>query len=195
MCVKAKGREDDHKKVDEDRKQYGVPVVGLDYAVMGQEGQEGHTKILVSKDGKSKTIATHVCSTKGATEDWVCKRVAQEIDDLGYKDVILQSDTEASIKDVRRAIKENRTHGTQERDAPKGDSKSNGSIERGVQSVEGQIRALKMQLERRIQKKMEPEDDVLHWLVEYAGLLLTRVHKGKDGMTAQDVQLEEHGPK
>ena len=170
--------------MDDDRKQEGVPVIALDYAFMGQEGQEGHTKILVVKDWKSKTIMTHVCSRKGAMEDWVCKRVAQEIDDLGYREVILQSDTEHSIKDVRRAIKENRVHSTQERNAPKGDSKANGSIERGVQSAEGQIRALKIQLEKRLQKKIEPDDDVLHWLVEYAGVMLARILKGQDGMTA-----------
>ena len=38
VCLEAKGKEDPHHRVREERKQQGVPVISIDYAFMGQEG-------------------------------------------------------------------------------------------------------------------------------------------------------------
>ena len=64
VCVEAKGKEDPHRRVDQERKENGVPVISLDYAFMGQEGQEGHTKIIVMKDNRTKMTFCHVTEKK-----------------------------------------------------------------------------------------------------------------------------------
>ena len=66
---------------------------------------------------------------------------------------------------------------------PKGDSKANGVIEKGVQALEGQIRVIKLGLERRIQHRIGQDWDVLHWVVELAAIHLSRYERGSDGMT------------
>ena len=66
------------------------------------------------------------------------------------------------------------------------DSKGNGVVERGVQSIEGQIRVARSALEMRIGAKIELEHAVMTWLIEYVSLLLNRYEVGRDGRTAYD---------
>ena len=42
-----------------------MPVISMDYAFMGQEGQEGLTKILVVKDRKMKIFFSDPVRAKG----------------------------------------------------------------------------------------------------------------------------------
>jgi hypothetical protein len=67
--------------------------------------------------------------------------------------------------------------------APKGESKSNGEVERAVQEVQGIARTLKESVEQGIKAKLESKAAVLAWLVEYAGKLYNMFHVGVDGMT------------
>ena len=54
------------RKQDAEREESKVPVISIDYAFMGQEDQEGLTKILVVKDRKMKNIFSHPVRAKGA---------------------------------------------------------------------------------------------------------------------------------
>ena len=68
--------------------------------------------------------------------------------------------------------------------SPVGDSKSNGFIEKGIQSIEGQVRTLKLALESKLGIKIPEDSCILTWLVEYAGVSLTIGEIGSDGKTA-----------
>jgi hypothetical protein len=70
--------------------------------------------------------------------------------------------------------------------SPVHSSKSNGIIERSVQSVQGMIRTMRSALEEKWGVKLEVEHRVWPWLVEYAGHLLTRAEVGADGKTAYE---------
>ena len=61
--------------------------------------------------------------------------------------------------------------------SPVGSSASNGVAERGAQTVEGQIRALKFAL------LYDRGDILLVWMVEFAGALINRCEVGHDGRT------------
>ena len=65
-------------------------------------------------------------------------------------------------------------------EAPKQSKDSNSVVERAVQSIEGMVRVLKNSLETCIEVKFCPENCIITWLVEYAGLL-NRFEVGKDG--------------
>ena len=179
----AKGKEDPHFRRTEERKAEKVPVISMDYAFMSKEDQIGKTKVIVIKDNKSKAIFTHVVSVKGASDPWIVKKIVEDIDSLGYKAAILQCDNENSILEVRNEVKKMRIEDTMTRKSATGDSQTNGSVERGVQSAEGQIRAMIMALEKRLQCPVDPDWCALHWLIELAGIYLTRYEKGHDGMT------------
>ena len=64
--------------------------------------------------------------------------------------------------------------------SPVHSSKSNGLIERAIQTVQGQIRTMKSALEDKWGVELEINHPLWPWLVEYAAFLLTRGEVGKD---------------
>ena len=68
-------------------------------------------------------------------------------------------------------------------ESPVGESKSNGIIERGVQTAEGQIRVLKDALGSRMKRGIPANHNVIAWMVEFAGVLVNRYEVGHDGKT------------
>ena len=70
--------------------------------------------------------------------------------------------------------------------SPVGDSASNGVIERGIQSVQGQIRTIKNALEARWNLRIKDEHPVLTWLVEQSSVILNKCGKKRDGRTPHE---------
>ena len=70
--------------------------------------------------------------------------------------------------------------------SPKYQSKSNGVIERGVQSIEYQMRVARSALEERLGMKVEVNSAVWPWLTEHVAVLLNRLEVGADGRTAYE---------
>ena len=68
--------------------------------------------------------------------------------------------------------------------SPVGDSNFNVSIERANQTIQGQIRAIKHNTERRIGATIGLDSSVLKWLVQHAVWTMTTFHVGGDGMLA-----------
>ena len=70
--------------------------------------------------------------------------------------------------------------------SPKGESKSNGDVERAVKSAHGHARTLKDFLEQQSGITLESRRPLLAWLVEHCSNLLLPFHKGEphDGHTA-----------
>ena len=62
-------------------------------------------------------------------------------------------------------------------------SKSNGLIERVVQTIQGMVRTLRSAIEERWMVKLDPEIALWMWLVEQAGWLVNRAEVGLDGWT------------
>eukprot|EP00973_Karenia_brevis_P014896 2033350-Karenia_brevis.AAC.1 len=60
--------------------------------------------------------------------------------------------------------------------APKGDSQGNGAAENAVQAIEGMTRTLASALESRVKCKIQPEWNIMAWIIEWAALLL-RPHR------------------
>ena len=71
-------------------------------------------------------------------------------------------------------------------ESPVKSSGSNGVVERGIQGVEGQIRALLLALEARTAVKINPRMPIVTFLPEYAAYLMNRLEVGKDGKTAYE---------
>ena len=60
------------------------------------------------------------------------------------------------------------------------DSQSNGIAERAVQTVEGQVRAMLLALESRLDAKIPMTHHVIAWLVEHAADVLNKFAVGID---------------
>ena len=97
------------------------------------------------------TVA-HVVLMKGADMEWVTEQAARDLLRLGiHGDVILKSDQEPAIVDVLKEIAKLRgPRRTMLEASPVGYSKSNGVLERVIQSVEKLIKVHKLSIETPI---------------------------------------------
>ena len=109
----------------------------------------------------------------------------QDLQKLGYSTVILKSDQEPSIKALMLAVKKRFVGALILEWSPVGQSKSNGEVERAVQSVHGMTRALKEFTELKIKKMISGKSPVLAWMVQHASFLLNALGSGgvADGLT------------
>ena len=70
--------------------------------------------------------------------------------------------------------------------SPVSESRANGEVERYVQTVQGQVRTLKMSLETRYHMKISESHNCLPWLIMYAAMLINICSIGEDGKTAYE---------
>ena len=76
-------------------------------------------------------------------------------------------------------------------ESPGYDSKANGEVERAVQMVQGQFRAMKDALETRSGVRVNGEHCCIPWLVAHASDTITRFHVYEDGKTGYN-KLRTH---
>ena len=185
-CVRGKGKSMAHAKREGD---FERREVHMDYCFMGGRDDKKARCILIVKDRESRMIMSSVAPVKGTRDDFVAKRVRAFIRELGLEHVklTLKGDQEPAIQDLMNEVARiRRPAATMIEEAPVGESQSNGVIERGVQTAEGQIRVLKDALESRIESKIPAEHSVIAWLVEFAGVLVNRYEVGHDGKTSYE---------
>ena len=113
--------------------------------------------VLVSRDRATKILRSHVVPPKGADIDWVVKQCLRDLELLGhYGTVTLRSDQEDALVALLREIADGRP---EERTILENnfvaDSRANGFIERAVRGTEEMVRVIKLDLEKRIQAKIE----------------------------------------
>ena len=96
----------------------------------------------------------------------------------------LRSDSELAIKYFLSKVASFRAADTLLESTPVGDSRSNGLAERAIQSVEKQIRILKLALELNLGSGVGVEHPCFPWLVEHAADIFTKFLVGSDGKTA-----------
>ena len=129
-----------HRRVDaktEEAEQ--IPTISVDYGFFGQPEERAHDTlpVLIVRDRKSKGIWRHPVASKGVVHPYPARALMADLDFMGYKRVILKSDQEPSNVALCDAVK-NGWHGEVVPEAsPKGESKSNGEVERAVQFVHG----------------------------------------------------------
>ena len=118
-----------------------LPVLCIDYAFCGLPGElpdnaVGSKKlpILIVKDRRTKAIAAHPMPAKGASHPYPAKALLGDIERLGYKRVVVESDQEPAIVALVNWSGELVPEGS-----PKGESRSNGEAERSVQEVQGAL--------------------------------------------------------
>jgi hypothetical protein len=133
-------------------------------------------------DRRSGTIMP----AKGTGHPYCGRAVLQDIESLGYKRVVVKSDQEVSLIALTKSVRDAWTGEMVLEHPPKGQSRSNGEVERAVQSVHGLARTLKESLEQGIGEAIDAKAPIVAWLIEHAGTLLNLFSRSdkQDGMTA-----------
>ena len=155
--------------------------------------EDGRNKAIIGIDRENKWISAIVVKKKGI-DAYAIEAIGKEIENSGFNRVIMKSDQEPAIKALLLAVKNERGEEVNIKKraelipekSPVGESRANGEVERYVQTVQGQVRTLKMSLETRYQMKVEESHNVLPWLIMYAAMLINICRVGEDGKTAYE---------
>ena len=182
-CVRGKARAQRHKKAtnpaDRDK-----PLVAIDYTFMKTADQENQTTILVMKDTKYGAYFAYCVPQKGAAQEWIIKRITDDIESLGHRDIVLKADGENAIKEVQDKVRLARREGTVLENATRANSQANGLIEGANNIIKAQVRTIKDALDSRIGEKVHSGSTIMTWIVRYAAQLISRYSIGTDGKSA-----------
>ena len=147
ICVKARGKEMDHRKSLEEPK--GLSEYSFDYCFPGDEF--GHKlTVLGGRERVTGSVMATAVPTKGATGKFASDKAVMFMEELGDRSskIILKTDQEAAIKYLVKDIIDTRPEGqTIPEESPVKSSGSNGVIERSIQGLEGQLRAMLLAFE------------------------------------------------
>ena len=127
--------------------------------------------------------------TKGASGKFAVDKgleFIQEVGDASGK-IIIKNDQEPSMKYFINDLVEAREEGRSLlEESPVKSSGSNGVVERGVQSVEGHVRAIFLAFQDRLGVKIDTRERIVTFIPEYAAYLLNRLEVGRDGKVAYE---------
>ena len=124
----------------------------------------------------------------GAEDLYVIRGCLTHLEDCGFMcPIILQCDSEASLKALARAVAAERgIQGVQTilRVTPKASKGSLGGVERFHQTAQGMARAFKMHVERKYELELNTHSTVTPWLMRHGGFCTSRLILNADGRSA-----------
>ena len=121
------------------------------------------SKFAAVYDGSTKAFFANMVPCEGTGHGCAERALAVNVLSIGHRKMMLHSDQEPSIIDVKHKASTPTQIVHEESSA--GDSNSNGSIERANQTIQGQIRAIKDFTERQIDATMGLDSSTVKWLV------------------------------
>ena len=145
--------------------------------------------MLVGKEKITGSVFASAVPTKRSSGMFIVDKAVEFVEETGDSNntILLKTDQETSIKYFVKDFIEARVEGkTIPEESPVGSSGSNGRVERGVQSIEGQLRALLLAFEGRIGRRLDVQEKIVMFMPEYAAYLINRLEVGKDGKTSYE---------
>ena len=113
---------------------------------------------------------------------WIQRRIARDIDNLGHKDVkiMIKSDQEAAMVALQGEVQRLRTAKTIPINSPVGESESTGRVENAIKRIQDKVRTIKCHVETEAGISLDKVDDIMSWLVKWAGELISKYALSKD---------------
>ena len=191
-CVKGAGTNDPHK-----RKRREVPDVEADLTVTPTISMDlmylynkGERPTLVMTDHENGRVWCYALKDKTILggNGWIQKRIAQDIDNSGHKDVkiMIKSDQEMAMVALQHEVQRIRDAKTIPVNSPVGESECNGRIENTIRRAQDKIRTLKCHIEAETGLDLNKMPDLMSWVIRWSGELITRYHLGMDKKTAYE---------
>lgn len=184
-CVVGKGQERPHLRDKEKDKTNQVGKVDIDYTPISREGDDEEITVLTAGESVYGGIGTFYVRVKGAGDGYPVVALSAWMDRIGEPKLILTSDGEPAIREVREKVCQRRQKVTIPRETPK---ESKGSLGRGEGAhpkVQGQFRTFLYDLEKKLKKKLPMTHVVIPWLVRHIGWCHERFQPhASDGRTS-----------
>ena len=126
------------------------------------------------------------------TGTYISERIVAFLHETGclHGDIIVRSDQEPAVMSITEEVGKIRAQRGGGRfvgeNSPVGSSQSNGVAEKAIQPVQGQVRVLKLVLEKRWGIQIPHRHSVIPSVFEYAAFLLNPYEVGHDGKTAYE---------
>ena len=181
---------------DTEEAKNGVTKYSIDYMRMDSHEGDKATATMVMVNHEDGGVYAYATPGKGIQGDkyWLPKRMAKDIDNSGSKDIQVQikSDQEPAIINVQEEIRELRRGRTICVNSPVGESECNGRAENAIRRVEVKVRTLRSFIEEQTKSKIDMTRPFATWLIRWAGEILTKYTKGKDGKTSWERRRKEH---
>ena len=183
QCVQGRGRQNAHK-TNKEGEEKGLPSFHLDYWIMRDKPGAQHHPVITMVEEKTGTHKAYVVPSKGYV-DHVAKKLVQDVSELGFDaEILMKCDQEAALTDLVKGMKRIRRAPIIVEHSKAKDSQSNGRAERGVQTVEGITRTLKLALERRLGVGIPCSHPIMSWLIPHGAETVNKCQVGQDGRTA-----------
>ena len=160
----------------------------FDYCFPGDEFGYKLTVLVGTERLTGMKFATAV-PTKGSSGKFAVDKALEFLAEVGDMDgqVIFKNDQEPSIQYFIKDMVESRVSGrTRLAESPVKSSGSNGVVGRGIQGVEGHVRALFLALQGRLGREINARGKIVNFILEYASYLMNRLEVGTDGKVAYD---------
>ena len=157
--MKGRGKEEACREAKRDHE---VAEVHLDFMFMGDEGEDRTLAVLVVKEGSRGMVMSTVAPRKGSGR-WLGRRLMVFMREAGcaVEAVVMKSDNEPALAKIVEEIGRLRAaiggQGMVVENSPVCSSKSNGFIERTIQSVQELVRTWRSRLEAKWRVKLDVE--------------------------------------
>ena len=201
-CVRGRAVGTNSKSVPEGFKESMIPRAHLDYAFVQEEIIEEvdefeHSEsvqksltMMVMWESLCDSVWAYAVQGKGVMSDpWLPSKIAEDLSTAGMPNshIVLKTDTEPAIVEVRREIAKSRKEApTTFDDARVGDSNSNAKIERTIRDVKGLIRTLRSALSEKIKEPVTIDSPIIPWLIRHAAYIITRCKIHSCGRTPME---------
>ena len=149
-CVSGKAQDRQHRLRKEDQMAKQVPEVVFDYGFFGGKEDEETLAVQVARDRRTQMVFANVVPRKGMIHEHGAKSMLEDLEKLGYQEIILKCDGEPALKNVQSEVQRRRAAQTILENSVPGDSKTNGAAERAVKAVGEQVRVLRAGLQGRL---------------------------------------------
>jgi hypothetical protein len=121
-------------------------TIGLNYMYTRSEQEKKQEKgmpIIVANDNKTNVIMAKVVPSKGG-DNHALERVEKMVEHLGYRKVIMRSDSEQAIL-AKEAVGRERERDVEIllEEVPVGDHQANGLVENAAKNARGQFRVIR----------------------------------------------------
>ena len=175
-CVYGRGRHAHHQRAVGPKAESGVPQISIDFIFLGCKKVEARKNaILVMFDNDSGAVWAYRTGRKRAP-NWLVPAILQDLDEAGYSKsrICIRSDQERVIKSIKGKIISERMADTVPMESPVKESQCNGRMEKAVQTLEGQIRTLVMDLKLEAGIELSPRAVAYPYLVRWACTVISR---------------------